>query len=329
MQIYLAPMEGITGHVYRRVYSKIYKGVDKYFTPFIATNQTFKMKNREKREIDPKYNEGMNVIPQLLTNNAQQFVWYAREIQKLGYKEVNLNAGCPSGTVVAKRKGSGMLSDLDIFDEFLDEVFTTMGNEMDISIKTRLGISDFSEIEDIINLYNKYPIKELTIHPRTRDDFYKNKVSFEAFELANQLARKDLPICFNGDIKTVEDAINVQQKYQNVKSIMLGRGILANPNLPEQIVEKKVNLSSTEYYIPEISKLEELAEGVFQGYLEEFTGEKDAVNRMKEFWIYLANPLMELNGMKKALKAITKSKDKKSYEVANKEMFRLLRENKN
>lgn len=199
MKYYLAPMEGITGYIYRNSYKKFFNNIDKYFTPFIVPNKSTSLKTKELRDISPKNNKGMNIVPQILTNDSEGFIITARKLQQLGYDEINLNLGCPAGTVVSKNRGSGFLAKREEIDIFLDEIFKI--DDMKISIKTRIGKDSPEEFYELIKIYNKYPIEELIIHPRTQKDFYGNKPDLDIFKDALSLSRN--PICYNGDIFTV------------------------------------------------------------------------------------------------------------------------------
>lgn len=201
MKYYLAPMEGITGHIYRNAYAKYFDNIDKYFTPFIVPNQSTSLKTKELRDMLPENNEGLYIVPQILTNDAEGFITTAKKLQQLGYDEINLNLGCPAGTVVSKNRGSGFLSQRDELDSFLDEIFKI--NDMKISVKTRIGKDSPDEFYELIKIYNKYPMEELIIHPRTRQDFYGNTPNLDVFKDAISLSENTL--CYNGDIFTVED----------------------------------------------------------------------------------------------------------------------------
>lgn len=179
MQYYLAPMEGITTYIYRNAYAKYFGHIDKYFTPFIASK---KMNTREVRDILPENNEGIEVVPQILTNRVDDFLAIAEKIASYGYQTVNLNLGCPSGTVTAKKRGAGFLSVPDELDAFLYEIYEKC--PLRISIKTRLGIYDLEEWEDLLDIYAKYPIDELIIHTRLQKEFYAGKTHPEAYALA-------------------------------------------------------------------------------------------------------------------------------------------------
>ena len=153
MKYYLAPMEGITGHIYRNAYEKYFHNIDKYFTPFIVPNQSLSLKTKELRDLLPENNEGLNVVPQILTNDAEGFILTANKLKQLGYNEINLNLGCPAGTVVSKKRGSGFLAYPDELDKFLDEIYKI--DNMKISIKTRLGKEKPEEFYKLIEIYNE------------------------------------------------------------------------------------------------------------------------------------------------------------------------------
>ena len=195
MKYYLAPMEGITGFIYRNTYKKFFDNIDKYFTPFIVPTSSKSFKTKELRDILPENNKGMNIVPQILTNDSDGFITTARKLQQLGYSEINLNLGCPSGTVVSKNRGSGFLAKREELDKFLDEIYKI--DDMKISIKTRIGKDSSEEFYELIKIYNKYPLEELIIHPRTREDFYGNKPNLEVFKDALTLSNS--PVCYNGD----------------------------------------------------------------------------------------------------------------------------------
>ena len=174
MKYYFAPMEGITGYIYRNVHHRFFPGMDKYFSPFISPGTKKTMTPKELRDILPENNQDYTLIPQILTNRSGDFLRLCRDLKEYGYKEVNLNLGCPSGTVVAKKKGAGFLEYPNELDRFLEEIFA--GTDLKISIKTRIGKDDPEEFEKLLEIYNKYPLEELIIHPRVQTDYYKNSL---------------------------------------------------------------------------------------------------------------------------------------------------------
>ena len=202
MKYYMAPMEGLTGYIYRNAYHACYHPMDKYFTPFLSPKANSSLSFRELNDILPEHNQGMYVVPQILTNQAEDFIRTAKELQEYGYSEINLNLGCPSGTVVSKYKGAGFLGLPDSLDRFLDEVCGKMeGMGMELSVKTRLGLVSPDEFTGLLEIYNRYPLKELILHPRVRTDYYKNTPNMPAFGSGFDGCRA--PVCYNGDIFTV------------------------------------------------------------------------------------------------------------------------------
>ena len=166
MRLYLAPLEGITGWIYRSAVYECFGGFDKYFVPFIRPNQMGHFSAREKKDILPAHNAGMRTVPQILTNQAGDFLRTAAKLKEYGYEEVNLNLGCPSKTVVTKRRGAGFLAEPERLEAFLDEIFGKC--PIRISVKTRLGMEEPGEFTRLLKIYNKYPMEELIIHPRVK-----------------------------------------------------------------------------------------------------------------------------------------------------------------
>ena len=187
MKYYMAPMEGLTGYIYRNAYQKYFHDIDRYFTPFI-TNK--KLDFKVKKDIDPEHNQGMEVVPQILTNQPDDFISIVNQLKQYGYDEVNLNLGCPSGTVVAKNRGAGFLAVPDELDSFLDKIFNAC--DCKISIKTRVGKDSPDEWENLLAIYEKYPLSELIIHPRIQKDFYKYTPRMETYRYAAEHSRHSL-----------------------------------------------------------------------------------------------------------------------------------------
>lgn len=231
MNIYFAPLEGVTDAPYRRVHRRHFGGVTKYFIPFISPTQNLVMTNKELRAISPEVNAGVPVAAQVLTHNAEHFVWAAGVLCDMGYNEVNLNMGCPSGTVTAKRKGSGLLRFPDELPDFLDFIFEK--SPLPVSIKTRIGYESPNEWPKVLGMLRNYPIKELAVHPRTRSQFYSGTPYRECFESA--LADSPFPVCYNGDLFSASDCQNIMKKYPQMSGVMLGRGLIANPALAQTL----------------------------------------------------------------------------------------------
>ena len=225
----VAPMEGLTGFPFRRVHAHFFGAADAYFLPFITPTTLPHFTERQMRELAPDVNIGIKAVPQLLTRRVEDFVWAAKALADLGYDEVNLNLGCPAGTVVAKGKGSGFLREPFELQRFLDKIFSA-DLPIQISVKTRIGWADEQEFDLLADVYNHYPqMKSLTIHPRVRSDFYKGEIRENVFE--HYFHTFKMPIGFNGDVITVSDLERVKTKYRPLAHIMVGRALMADPAL--------------------------------------------------------------------------------------------------
>ena len=307
MEYYFAPMEGVTGSEFRRVHHKYFPGVDAYYMPFISPTQDHVFTQRELRNILPENNQGFRAVPQLLTKNAENFLWAARELAAMGYDEINFNLGCPSATVTSKGKGAGLLSNPEFLYQLLGEIYEKA--PVKISIKTRLGMEQPEEFERLLDVFQNYPVSLLIIHPRVRQDFYQHPIRMEYFEKAVQ--QYPGAICFNGGLKTVGDCATLEKQYPKIQSMMIGQGLLSNPALIQQLK----GLSGLEK-----KQLMAFHDTLFQTYLETFKSERNTVFHMKELWSYLMG-LFE--GAEKPWKKIRKAVDGAGYESGVKEMFGL------
>ena len=305
MKFYFAPLEGVTGYIYRNAYEKYFGKIDKYFTPFVAPTSNMCFTSRELNDILPEHNKGINVIPQILTNNSEYFIYTMNEMKNMGYDEVNLNLGCPSGTVVAKGRGSGFLAHKDEMDRFLDSIFSK--TEIKISIKTRIGVNSSEDFNDIMNIYNKYPLEELIIHPRIQKDFYKNTPNMDVFKEALKSSKN--PVCYNGDIFNSHDYKRVVDECSDINAVMLGRGIITNPGLIKEITDNEFT---------DKKNLKKFHDEVYLGYKEILSGDKNVLFKMKEFWFYMINVFEE---SEKIAKKIKKAKSANEYEAAVSMLF--------
>lgn len=326
MKIYLAPMEGITTYIYRNAYHKYYGGIDTYYTPFVANRR---LKSRELREVLPENNNVLPLVPQILTNQADIFLEIAKQLKDMGYYEVNFNLGCPSGTVVAKRRGAGFLNDPGKLEKFLDIIYDK--SPLPISIKTRLGIESLLEWEDLLKMYAKFPIKELIIHARTLSQQYTGKPSIEAFKMAQDML--SCPLCYNGDITDVTSFNNLLKSCPDTTAIMLGRGAISNPELPLIISNPNFNsgqispssISHDETDINNISEKKDNSmdnsfdykrfvlfhDELLASYKDYMSGEQPVLYKMKELWTFWS---MHFNIDKKTLKKIKKVQSINAYQ---------------
>ena len=302
----LAPMEGITGLVFRQMHHRYFGGVDRYFTPFLSPGQNGTFNKKELAQVRPEDNQGMEVVPQLLTRRAEDFIWAARELEQMGYRQVNLNLGCPSGTVTAKGKGAGFLADPEGLDRFLDQIFGAL--EIPISIKTRLGMDSPEEFPRLMDIFQQYPVAELILHPRVRADFYRHPVRMEAF--AQAAARCTLPLSYNGNLITAQDCHRLASQYPQVQALMIGRGLIANPALARQA--KGGPPASRQ-------ELRLFHDGLYEGYSQAFRSRKNAICRMKDVWRCL---LCLFEGTEKQAKQLRKAVEPADYEAQVAAIFR-------
>ena len=305
MKFYFAPMESITIYLYRNIYEQLFGEIDKYYTPFIMPNGKRTFKTREFQDVLPEHNEGLNIVPQILTKNAQDFIRTAKELKELGYDEVNLNLGCPSRTVVAKQKGSGFLREPEVLDDFLTEIYEAL--DMKISIKTRIGLREPEEFEEILSIYNRHPVYELTIHPRLQQEFYKGKPHLGVFEYATK--HSENPLCYNGDIVTKQDYDHITDRFKDINAVMIGRGLLRNPALVREIK-----------YGQKLAKREllKMHDTLYVAYQEYLSGDKNVLYKMKEFW---NNAVVMFTNNEKYAKKIRKVQNLKNYEKAVEALF--------
>jgi tRNA-dihydrouridine synthase len=302
--IYLAPLEGVTSFVFRNAHHRYFSGVSKYFTPFVSPASTGAFSKREMRDVLPENNEAP-LVPQLLTRSAEAFILGARTLSDMGYAEVNLNLGCPSGTVAAKGKGAGFLAFPEELDAFLERIFAE--TDVKISIKSRLGMTEPEEFWRILDIYNKYPISELIVHPRVREDYYRRPVREEYY--APILQRSRAPVCLNGGIVNVDGYAKTAADYPAASGIMIGRGLCADPALARKITggapaSRKALLA--------------FHDEIMEGYTAAFGSAKSALPRMKELWFYLIN-LFE--GGEKQAKHLRKTNDVSDYIALAHEMI--------
>ncbi|MDD3172308.1 MAG: tRNA-dihydrouridine synthase family protein [Herbinix sp.] len=305
MNIYFAPMEGITGYIYRNAHNAYFHSIDKYFSPFIAGKHNQNLKSKEMKDILPENNQGLMLVPQILTNQAKDFIQTSKIIEQLGYGEINLNLGCPSGTVVSKNMGSGFLSKKEELDAFLEEIFSASITK--ISVKTRIGKEQPEEFYELIEIFNKYPMEELIIHPRVQKDFYKNIPNRKVFRDAMSLSKNH--VCYNGNLFTATDYNEFITDFPGIDSIMVGRGLLANPGLIGNI-ELNAKLDK--------ALLKEFHDRILEDYQKILFGDRNVLFKMKEIWFYM---IRVFTNHEKYHKKIKKSEKLCDYERAVTNLF--------
>lgn len=344
MNFYFAPMEGITQYTLRNTHRLLFGDfIDKYYTPFLSAPKTRRFKKREKNDILPQNNDVFPdfcdvTIPQILANSADNFLWAAKEISAMGYKEINLNLGCPVATVVTKHKGSGLLADPDYLDNMLKEITESelfAGGSVPggaglskiasasyhtpkFSIKTRLGVSDESEALKLMEIYAKHPkISEITIHARVQKDFYQGKPRMEAFKDAVTTYRGSggtADICYNGDISSLDEYNRlidyITETNLDISAVMLGRGMLKTPSLARDLSQGATTLTKSE--------LKEYLDKLYEGYETFIPEDRNVIFKMLEHWAFLHSHFKNCD---KYLKTIRKARSKGEYLAAVRNLF--------
>ena len=305
MKQIFAPMEGISSYIYRRLHSGFFGGVEEYFAPFIAPDGEGGFKASALRDILPENNLGIVLIPQLLVNRPGPFIHVARELAVMGYAEVNLNVGCPSSTVVSKRKGSGMLLDLESLDSCLNEIFSR--SPVAVSIKTRMGVESTEEFPRILEIYRKYPLKRLIIHARARSGMYKSPVDIPGFLSA--LGNAPWPVYYNGNFFSPGSAMELGLDGISLAGLMLGRGAVADPALPRSL---KGGPALT------AEDLKDFHDALLSGYLDAGYDPRSAMARLKELWFYM---LCKFPDSRREAKTLLKSQYLPDYRSAVSALF--------
>ena len=303
MRYYFAPMEGITDSIFRRIHHKYFPGVDRYYMPFLSPTIHRTLTHKEDRELPMADNVDFVAIPQILTKVAEDFLWAAQQCHDRGYSEVNLNVGCPSGTVVSKGKGSGMLRNPEELDRFLEEVFKK--SPLPVSVKTRLGLENPEEFPALLEVFNRYPITELTVHPRVRKDFYKEPIREDWFRYACENSKN--PLCYNGNLMTKEQSDAVADRYPNVESVMVGRALIADPGM----FSGGTTHGALEGFLAELT----------EEYVAVFGSARNAMFRLKENWGFLHH---RFAGCDKLWKQLRKTTDIREFNSITAEILHTL-----
>ena len=310
MNYYVAPMEGLTDRVWRQAHQKWFGWAGapaKYYAPFLSPPENRVLIKKKMAELAPEANPGAPVVPQLLAKDGALAAWMVGQLRQLGYTEVNLNFGCPSGTVTAKGKGSGMLRDLDKLDAFLAALFAEA--EGPLTVKTRLGVEKPEEFAAVLEVYNRYPIAELTIHPRVMRQQYRGIADREAF--AKALPECRMPVCYNGDLTTVEQLRTLEADFPAVQSLMVGRGIIADPALFRQALGGPAATKE---------ELRGYLDDLYQDYTALFGSAGCAISRMKGHWFYLIH---RFEGSERLEKQLRKLREPWEYETVVNQIFTL------
>lgn len=299
MKLYFAPMEGITNYIYRNTHKEVFGCCDGYYAPFITPSDNEKINKKGLKDVLCENNTEKPIV-QILTKDAESLLKFAKKIEAEGFDEININLGCPYPTVVKKGKGSGFLTNPSELDNFLDKIFSEC--KLKISLKTRAGFYKTDELDGLMEIYNKYPVSLLIIHPRSREDFYNGVPDMDAFGRAFFVSKNK--VCYNGNISSKKDFLEIQSKFEGLDSVMIGRGAVANPALFREI--KGGEELKTEELIT-------FSEKLIENYRQTLRSDVFTMHKMKELWAIIMKNFPE---EKKILKAIKKSNTVDEFMVA-------------
>ena len=279
----LAPLRGFTDAVFRNAFQRHFQGVDEAVAPFVTSIKGRRIKPSHLQDLAPTDNRALPVVPQILSNSPDEFICLANTLIDLGYGEINWNLGCPYPMVAKKMRGSGLLPHPDIIDRMLDK--TLHGLSGGLSIKTRLGRFSADEMDRLIPVFNRYPLTRVIVHPRTGVQMYAGDVDLKTFESC--LTRISHPVVYNGDINDLDTFQALEDRFPSVSGWMVGRGLIANPFLPEMIQRGARNISHRK------ARFAKFHDDLIDGYSRRFSGHTHVLDRMKGFWLYFAAGLSD------------------------------------
>lgn len=308
-----SPLQGFTDFRFRNAFHKYFGGIDTFYSPYIRLNGKLVIKGSYERDILPENNTTLEVIPQIITNDAEEFVFVAKYVQSLGYKELNWNLGCPYPMVAKCGMGSGLISNTSQIEHILDRAHSE--TDIIVSMKMRMGYEEPTEILDVFPILNKYPIKNVAIHARIGKQLYKGGVDLDSFQRCLDTSKQKL--YYNGDITSVEKYRELQERFPSIDHWMIGRGLIADPFLPSMIRD-----NTTEYPKDRYEIFKEFHDTIFEEYDAYLSGPTPIRMKMLGFWEYFAE---SFPNPQKTYKKIKKAGNTKNYLSAVEDIFKDVR----
>lgn len=307
MQLISSPLQGFTDFRFRNAFQRHFGGIDTFYAPYIRLNGKLEIKSVYERDIALKNNTTITVIPQIMTNDPDEFLFVAKYVRSLGYTELNWNLGCPYPMVVNRCMGSGLINDPQRIDRVLDRAHAE--SDIVVSMKMRMGYEEPTEIQAVFPILEKYPIKSIAIHARIGKQLYKGGTNLEAFE--NCLNKCSHPIYFNGDITSVHDFQNLQERFPSIDTWLIGRGLIADPFLPQMIKSNK-----TDYPSDKLERFKKFHDELLEQFELQLSGDKHVIQKMSSYWEYFE---LKMENEHRQIKRIKKSKNLDTYrrEVEN------------
>lgn len=309
-----SPLQGFTDFRFRNALHEIFGGIDTFYAPYIRLNGKLDIKSGYQRDLDPANNKVPELIPQVMTASAEEFLFVADYVKSLGYNELNWNLGCPYPMACKKGMGSGLIHDAPKIDAILDKVHSE--SDITVSMKMRMGYHEPTEILDVFPVLAKYPIKNIAIHARLGKQLYKGAVDLDSFE--NCIKHTNQPVYYNGDITSVSVYRQMAIRFPGINHFMMGRGLIADPLLAQMIKS-----DTTVFPENRVELLEQFHNRLFDEYDGFLQGTSHLISKMHNFWEYYA---VGFKDARKVFKKIKKSKNIIQYKIAVKEIFNAERE---
>ena len=304
-----SPLQGFTDFRFRNAFHKYFGGIDTFYAPYIRLNGKMVIKNSYQKDLQPENNTTLEVIPQVMTGDADEFLFVTKYIQSLGYKELNWNLGCPYPMVTKQGMGSGLICN----PEKIDHILKRAHEETDVvvSMKMRMGYENAEEILEVFPILDSYPLKNIAIHARIGKQLYKGGVDLEAFQRCVESTKHKL--YYNGDITTVAKFTEMQERFPTIDHFMMGRGLIADPFLPSMIKN-----NTTEYPKDRWKIFSEFHDTIYQQYDEALSGPTPIKMKMQGFWEYFSQ---STSNPHKAFKKIKKANNPRAYQQAVREIL--------
>ncbi|WP_282074224.1 tRNA dihydrouridine synthase [Maribacter aquivivus] len=304
-----SPLQGFTDFRFRNAFHKYFGGIDTFYAPYIRLNGKMVIKNSYQKDLQPENNTTLEVIPQIMTGDADEFLFVIKYIQSLGYKELNWNLGCPYPMVTKQGMGSGLICN----PEKIDHILKRAHEETDVvvSMKMRMGYENAEEILDVFPILDKYPLRNIAIHARIGKQLYKGGVDLDAFQKCAESTKHTL--YYNGDITTVAKFQEMKERFPSIDHFMMGRGLIADPFLPSMIKN-----NTTKYPKDRWKIFSEFHDTIYRQYDEALSGPTPIKMKMRGFWEYFA---LATSNPHKAFKKIKKANNPKGYQQAVREIL--------
>jgi tRNA-dihydrouridine synthase B len=304
-----SPLQGFTDFRFRNAFQTHFGGIDTFYAPYIRLNGKLEIKPSYQRDLEPHNNEKINLIPQVMTNDPDEFLFVADYVKSLGYRELNWNLGCPYPMVTKRGMGAGLIANVNRIEEVLDRVHQE--KDILVSMKMRMGYEHSAEIFDVFPILDKFPIKSIAIHARIGKQLYKGGVDLDAFERC--LDRTRHTIYYNGDITSVDYFKMLSARFPTIKHWMIGRGLIADPFLPMMIKNGTSNYPQNRW-----KNFRAFHDTLFSDIESALSGSSHVLVKMESYWEYFAQSFPDPH---RTFKKIKKAKNKPHYLDAVESIF--------